>query len=582
MGLVDLSTDLKSLRFGKDRLGGGSSDQPYIVKDIPDTLSEVGQTGGTDFLLRGGSLIVNKTIDDVSRLTKMFTNTKSLTGIFFTAKQLMLSRQAVRTQASPFIFNDGMYLPTSTIAQAGLNAIGGHLYKQGILPIIQTTNKSLFGQPSYSKNLTEITDNSTNRLISFISGSSTILGTSNINVTSYSGGPGSILGVGKTNIKRATYTDEAFNLLNTTLGQSYNASAFSYQQIANQSNVNKGETKEDFRSELLTPPAKKDYSILPVLPRNYVSSNIEKRVNLGSPGKIGNLSSYQNGKKVGNIKQGALDQINAFPLYTDLIAINNPILDDLIPFRIGIIDNDDPRNKTYIHFRAYIKGLEDNYKADWSSIKYVGRGEEFYRYGGFSRDVSFGWTVVAQSREELIPMYQKLNYLASACAPDYSGTSGYMRGNLITLTVGDWFNEQVGIMTGISLSVPDDSPWEIALTEDGKNNKDRGVKQVPHRIDVSGFNFKPIHNFVPQIQKNNYKEGEYKGVGADYVDAYGKQQYINLGPDGQSYGEFPSGNLIDRNPNYLPKNVSEDFKAGFDEDQAAVIGAVEEFQTFPF
>ena len=335
MGLVDLSTDLKSLRFGKDRLGGGSSDQPYIVKDIPDTLSEVGQTGGTDFLLRGGSLIVNKTIDDVSRLTKMFTNTKSLTGVFFTAKQLMLSRQAVRTQASPFIFNDGMYLPT--IAQAGLNAIGGHLYKQGILPIIQTTNKSLFGQPSYSKNLTEITDNSTNRLISFMSGSSTILGTSNINVTSYSGGPGSILGVGKTNIKRATYTDEAFNLLNTTLGQSYNASAFSYQQIANQSNVNKGETKEDFRSELLTPPAKKDYSILPVLPRNYVSSNIEKSVNLGSPGKIGNLSSYKNGKKVGNIKQGALDQINAFPLYTDLTAKNDPILDDLIPFRIGII-----------------------------------------------------------------------------------------------------------------------------------------------------------------------------------------------------------------------------------------------------
>tara|TARA_Y100000385_G_scaffold286917_1_gene349971 strand:+ start:1909 stop:3675 length:1767 start_codon:yes stop_codon:yes gene_type:complete len=561
MGLVDLSTDLKSLRFGKDRLGGGSSGQPYIVKDIPDTLSEVGQTGGTDFLLRGGSLIVNKTIDDVSRLTEMFINTKSLTGVFFTAKQLMLSRQAVRTQASPFIFNDGMYLPTSTIAQAGLNAVGGHLYKQGILPFIQTTNKSLFGQPSYSKNLTEITDKSTNRLISFMSGSSNILGTSDINVTSYGGGPGSILGVGKTNIKRATYTDEAFNLLNTALGQSYNASAFSYKQLYEQSNVNKGETKEDFRNELTTPPAKKDYSILPVLPRNYVSSNIEKRVNLGSPGKIGNISSYQSGKKVGNIKQGALDQINAFPLYSSRTPIDEPLLDDLIPFRIGIMDNDDPRFKTYIHFRAFLKGLKDNYSADWSSVKYVGRGEEFYRYGGFSREVNFGWTVVAQSREELIPMYQKLNYLASACAPDYSKTSGYMRGNLITLTIGDWFNEQVGVMTGLNISVPDDSPWEISLTEEGRNNEDTGVKQLPHRIEVSGFGFKPIHDFVPQLQQNNYFEGEYKGITNDYVDAYGKQQYINLGSNGKSYGEYPSGKLIDKNPNYLPKNITEDSKA---------------------
>ena len=179
-------------------------------------------------------------------------------------------------------------------------------------------------------------------------------------------------------------------------------------------------------------------------------------------------------------------------------------------------------------------------------------------------------------------MYQKLNYLASACAPDYSQTSGYMRGNLITLTIGDWFNEQVGIMTGINISVPDDSPWEIALTEDGKNNQDRGVKQLPHRIDVNGFNFKPIHNFVPQVQKNNFKEGEYMGVSGDYVDAYGKQRYINLGPDGQSYGEFPSGDLIDRNPNYLPKNISQDFRAELNEDVANTLDSLDGISNLNF
>ena len=67
MGLVDLRTDLKSLRFGKDRVGGGSSGQPYRTKPIPNSLSDTDVTGGPDFLLRGGTLVVNRTVDDVSR-----------------------------------------------------------------------------------------------------------------------------------------------------------------------------------------------------------------------------------------------------------------------------------------------------------------------------------------------------------------------------------------------------------------------------------------------------------------------------------------------------------------------------------
>jgi hypothetical protein len=37
MPLLDLKTDLKSLRFGKDRKGGGNSGQPYIQTGIPET-----------------------------------------------------------------------------------------------------------------------------------------------------------------------------------------------------------------------------------------------------------------------------------------------------------------------------------------------------------------------------------------------------------------------------------------------------------------------------------------------------------------------------------------------------------------
>ena len=44
--------------------------------------------------------------------------------------------------------------------------------------------------------------------------------------------------------------------------------------------------------------------------------------------------------------------------------------------------------------------------------------------------------------------------------------TGYMGGNLISLTIGGWCYEQVGIMNGLTLSVPEESPWEIAIPDD--------------------------------------------------------------------------------------------------------------------
>ena len=98
MGLLDLQTDLKSLKFGQDRLGGGSSGQPYIESPIdePGQLTQADD----DFLLRGG---VNAPLDaakDVERLAKYFGDLKSPSGVLFVAKQESLSRIGVATQAS--------------------------------------------------------------------------------------------------------------------------------------------------------------------------------------------------------------------------------------------------------------------------------------------------------------------------------------------------------------------------------------------------------------------------------------------------------------------------------------------------
>jgi hypothetical protein len=210
MALINLTTNLKSLKFGNDQFDGGSSNQPYIQTPIPDEFGEYGFLN-QDFILRGGSKAVTDSLIDVKRLGKYFTDTKSISGFLFIAKQNLLSRTAVRTQTSGLI-NEGIYTPLSTLTQAGVNAFGIHVNKQGLNPFAPT------GPTSENENLygVKVTPNQntlSNRLIQLYgtkfltrqnsSPSSIFLGRNDISadpqiLLSYDGGPGSELGIGKT------------------------------------------------------------------------------------------------------------------------------------------------------------------------------------------------------------------------------------------------------------------------------------------------------------------------------------------------------------------------------------------------
>ena len=752
MPLIDLKTDLKSLKFGRDRFNGGSSGQPYITSKIPEGSSTLGILDN-DFLLRGGITAVTDSAEDVLRLGKMFTSLKSPSGILFTAKQQLLSRTSVRTQTSG-ILNDGVYNPLSTLAQAGVNAFGGHLNKQGINPFELTgaysNNNNLYGvkvkntQPNDENRLValyqNITDNTSVSNWNF-SGINLNVGT---NILSYGGGPGSKVGIGKTNIRFAdqrtgtnnplsvsnptyfygnasgshqpqganyldqiikggatvdyvrrtgsydpnlldglvndegqiirggqdqtgefnalastnptyfytgsvntqganyldqiiksgateayikeigyydpnlldnlvnnegqiirggqdktgdknalavtsptyfytgstpqkdlpkyvntdnlltlknqysdssTFTvngftipeeyrtlaspptiDASSNLLNSP-GENIDPSTLSTEQLNNaisQSTIQtgyNGGVKQDFREQL-----RKDLSKSQILSKgpSYLPGNNEtidgpggSRINYNNPtNPLRNLISYTNGSG-----QGAVDKINALPIYTSDSVDTTGKTNDLVKFRIAVIDNQTPTLKNFIHFRAYLNEISDNYTANWNPTKYLGRGEEFYTYGGFGRTVSLGWTVAAQSKDELIPMYKKLNYLASSLAPDYS-PNGYMKGNLVQLTIGGYFYEQPGIITGMNLSISEDSPYEIGINDEG--GFDSSVKELPMIIRVNGFNFTPIHNFRPEIQSLDGGATGSNNTSANMNDnnKYGPQKYIALAAGG--------------------------------------------------
>ena len=267
----------------------------------------------------------------------------------------------------------------------------------------------------------------------------------------------------------------------------------------------------DFRKELIDGNGVRDAlttsTILSISP-DYQKENQAIRTNLGDPGQTAGRTidgGNENPKNV--LKYGvpantliALDRLNALAMYENTTPDPDLATTDSVNFNIAVINNDKANGvSTYLHFRAFLDEFNDNYTAKWDSVQYVGRGEELYNYSGFGREISMGWTVYAQSKAELIPMYKKLNYLASSLAPDYSD-SGFMRGNIVKITVGGYIYDQPGIIKSISYTIPEESPWEIAIGDDGK--EDTSVKQLSHMIKVTGFQFVPIQKFVPQIVKD--------------------------------------------------------------------------------
>ena len=243
MGLVNLTTNLRSLRYGKDTVGGGNSNQPYVTTKIPESFSKIGRTGGPDFLLRGGTLLPKIVVNDVSRLAQMFFDFKSPNGPLFIAKQNVLSLTNVNSEAGyvPFeeaegtgvlgsigafiknniALNQGIYTPLGTLAQAAGNGIGLHTNKQGLNPFkFKTTQgspngNSLLGLPTYLNTIaTGGDEGNKSRLFGLLDKVDSKQ--TDLNLYTYSGGPGATLGVGKTRIDMLDDQRTGINNPNTT------------------------------------------------------------------------------------------------------------------------------------------------------------------------------------------------------------------------------------------------------------------------------------------------------------------------------------------------------------------------------
>jgi hypothetical protein len=157
-----------------------------------------------------------------------------------------------------------------------------------------------------------------------------------------------------------------------------------------------------------------------------------------------------------------------------------------------------------IVFRATLGSLSDSFQANWTPINMIGRADPNYQYTGYTRDVSLDFTVYATDRDELKPIYRKLNALAGYMAPTYLETSIAMQAPWMRLTIGDLFHQQPALLTSLDYTLVDqDTTWEINI------EKDPTMMQVPHKVSVR-CNFTMITDFLPQ------KGGRFYSLAKEY------------------------------------------------------------------
>lgn len=496
--------------------------------------------GGAISSLANGTYTTNAALVDTERIKKFFKSAPEGEAFINKQKGLQLTNPLTQVPNSlQFVgLNLGnsvipvtqVYNPKNTLAQVGVQGTGVHFNRHGNSPSVY---EPIYQTYQYIAGAPENNTATTNRLsilralkllgnTNFIIDPNTFesvgidpylaskLGISTIQnqLFNYSGGPGSNYGIGFTRIFRYTNTDitktsqvnpDPQFAVNGVLTNPYSAIALSYQQIAEQNTRGYGNNPtnlevQDFRKQTnngnpYIPHSRFDYAV-----------NLQSYYHVGAPGKSDFRTNYtQPGFSYGVDELNKLNPFYFDPNKVDLWDAAGYNSKDLIKFAFECIDNDNPAQSVGLIFRAFFDGqISDTNVAEYNSFKYLGRGETFRTYQGFDRSIGFTFKVFAQSRQEMQPLYKKINQLISQVYPDYSPEYNLMRGNVVRLTIGDYLYRVPGFLENVNVTIDNsNTPWEILLNEFTEDD----VRQLPHMVTIQ-CTFKPIMDILPR--KENY------------------------------------------------------------------------------
>ena len=236
--------------------------------------------------------------------------------------------------------------------------------------------------------------------------------------------------------------------------------------------------------------------------RNYLNT-LQDDYGMGSQG----ARLFKKRKKDFLANLGLNDKINMLkPMRFAKDTLDSKMLQDVYDVSGGknlvkmAISNVPVRENGYVReilvFRCAVTGLTDTFTPTWSTINYIGQPDQGAFYGGIGRTLAFNLKVYATTRQEMVPMWQRLNALTHYTMP----TVGYnfmMTAPLMKLTIGDMYSQMPCYMTALTMTIPDNALWETntgglvdlpggVIGAKGTNSDAiQDLHQLPREVDIN-------------------------------------------------------------------------------------------------
>lgn len=488
---------------------------------------------GDDGLIRGGAATaLERSVIDTARIGKWMASPK---GLLWIAKQIGLGLTNPNVEIGPGstllgIPQTKVHTGLASLLSVPGTAFGLHFTRHGVpfkneKASYENVVKSQSEFVGTSNRLITLTTSIISAHNRFIAG-----GLSLADRIKALTGPQSVYGIGYTTIHVASDNRDrsvsAIKLKGTESIETY--ATLAYDKIPAGSRISKF---NDFRNQIIDSSANAKFVIDQVLgvPLDYTENNIEKTYGVPDLSKVdrtkggsflissADLKTAQTRRErmiIINHDNFAGDKVNAIDFYKDGIEADSLYPNrakDFIEFYFSDADTTVDSIKSALIFRATLTGLSDSFNPSWTKIDVMGRPDGAWIYSSYDRNISFTFTVAAQSRSEMLPIWRKLNYLASYTMPTYTG-GAKPSGPFMRITIGNLFQQTPGFITSLTYTVPDDSPWDIA-------GDDPEAKQLPMYIEVS-ISFTIISDFRPQKYGRVYSLSPYgtnKGSGTNWL-----------------------------------------------------------------
>ncbi len=193
---------------------------------------------------------------------------------------------------------------------------------------------------------------------------------------------------------------------------------------------------------------------------NSSDKNADITRGLGSQGGASRIQLDENGNVVkstgtGGYKNELVDKVNLHPYGGSTVDanINNTEM-DFIPLKFR-----DMVNGKWIIFRAILESVADTSSPEFAEEKFIGRPEKVYTYQGSTRNVNVTFKVMPKSLQELITLWEKLNYLRGLSYPTIR--ENRMVAPFFDFTLGDMFDRQPMFFSSLNYTIDTASTWEI-------------------------------------------------------------------------------------------------------------------------